>query len=535
MSSGINRRDFLKAAGFASAFVGLSSLLSIFCATTDSTLYSETYRPQFHFSSAQNYIWDPHCVFYDGEYHLLPLHNPTGNVLGNRHWGHAVSCDLIHWKQLPIAIGPDELGAPKSGSVVVDWDNTAGFKTGSTDVLVAIYTSHGTFVQSIAYSNDRGRTWTKYSGNPVLQNIIGHNRDPKVFWYEPTQKWIMVLYLGDNPGSTDVFRLLSSSNLKQWTTTQETLLLPGSSECPDFFELPVNGNPANRKWVFWGANGFYEIGSFNGTTFTSEAGPFISTENVKSPTFYAAQIWNDIPATDGRRIQIAWMRGGTYPDMPFNQQMSIPCELTLRTFLDGVRLCRRPVRELECLRYNERTWINTVLNPGENLLSGVQGELLDIEAQIDPQNAAQVTLNLRGNDLVYDVAAKTLTCKGKTISVTSIRGEAKVKLRILIDRASIEIFANDGRESIFLCFPLDTENKSLSISTQGGQALVNSLCVWDMRSAWSPLLGDLNGDCIVNFQDFAQMMQNKAKKSRHSNSTCSKRYRYKCERTNERF
>ena len=261
-------------------------------------LYQETYRPQFHFSAKENWLNDPNgLVYYKDEYHLFFQHNPTGIDWGNMTWGHAVSTDLLHWKQLPNAIEPDDLGTIFSGSAVVDWNNTSGFQTGTEKVLVAFYTSAGdyaaekkAFTQSIAYSNDRGRTWTKYEGNPVIGHIEGHNRDPKVIWHEPTQRWVMALYLDGNK-----FALLGSTNLKEWAPLCE-IEMPGVTECPDLFELPVDGNPENMKWVFWGGNGNYVIGSFDGTNFTKETEPLQSEWGRNG---YAGQTWSDIPG--GRR------------------------------------------------------------------------------------------------------------------------------------------------------------------------------------------------------------------------------------------
>ena len=215
-------------------------------------LYREKLRPQFHFSSRRGWNNDPNgLVYYDGEYHLFYQHNPFGWRWGNMHWGHAVSPDLVHWTELPDALCPDALGTIYSGSAVVDKQNTAGFQTGDEQVLVCIYTSAGShapasvpFTQSIAYSNDRGRTWTKYDGNPALGHLRGANRDPKVVWHEPTSKWIMALYLDG-----DDYALFGSPDLKSWEKLCD-VVMPSTGECPDFFELPVNGDAANTRWVY---------------------------------------------------------------------------------------------------------------------------------------------------------------------------------------------------------------------------------------------------------------------------------------------
>jgi len=484
-----SRRDFLKTIGLGTTSLALSHLIGG-CATPGETrkapapgsLYNEKYRPQFHFTPRENWTNDPNgLVYYKGEYHMFFQHNPFGINWGNMTWGHAVSADLIHWRQLPNAIEPDELGTIFSGSAVVDWNNTSGFQTGKENVLVAFYTSAGKhapvrkpFTQSIAYSNDRGRTWVKYKGNPIIGNMKDDdNRDPKVIWHEPTKRWIMALFLD----AGDEFALLSSEDLKKWQVLQY-LMLPGSRECPDFFELPVDGDPANTHWVFWGADGRYLRGSFDGHEFTAQSEPLESSVG----NFYAAQTWSDIPKSDGRRIQIAWMAKGKFPDMPFNQQMSIPCELTLRTFPEGIRLCRVPVREIKKLRGKRYAWKRTALKPGENILSGVTGELFEIQAEIELGAAAEVGFMLRGTPFLYDVSDKMLVCKDKEAELTPVDG--RIKLHILVDRASIEIFGNDGRVSMFLCFPLDTSNTSLEAFGRGGQANIRTLNIWKLKSIW---------------------------------------------------
>jgi fructan beta-fructosidase len=478
-----SRRDFLREVGGSAASLALLPLVqscAIVGESRSKNLYEEKYRPQFHFTPRENWTNDPNgLVYYKGEYHLFFQHNPFGINWGNMTWGHAISKDLIHWKQLPNAIEPDELGTIYSGSAVVDWNNTSGFQTGKENVLVAFYTSAGEhapverpYTQSIAYSNDRGRTWVKYKGNPVIEHIRGSNRDPKVIWHEPTKTWIMALYLDDND-----FILLSSKNLKRWTRIQD-IKLPGSSECPDFFPMAVDGDRNNIRWLFWGGNGRYLLGSFDGRRFRPETEPLESVIG----NYYAAQTYSDIPESDGRRIQIAWMAKGKFPDMPFNQQMSIPCELTLRTLPEGIRLCRVPVREIKKIRGKRYSWKNTSLKRWENVLCGISGELFEIKTEIELGDASQVGFKLRGTPLVYNVEKKTLSCRSKTANLTPL--DKKIKLHILVDRTSIEIFANDGRVSMFCCFPLDACNTLLNIFVHGGQVNIKTLNVWKLKSIW---------------------------------------------------
>jgi fructan beta-fructosidase len=444
-------------------------------------LYRETYRPQFHFTARKNWLNDPNgLVYHQGQYHMFFQHNPEGINWGNMTWGHAVSPDMVHWTQLENAIEPDELGTIFSGSAVVDQGNTAGFQTGDEKVIVCIYTSAGShatpqrpFTQSIAYSNDRGRTWTKYRGNPVLEHVAGNNRDPKVIWHEPTKKWIMALYLEGND-----FALFASPNLKEWTRLDD-VPLAGSGECPDFFPLPADGDTDQTKWVFWGGNGNYLVGSFDGREFTPESEVLRSEWGANC---YAAQTWSDVPPSDGRRLQIAWMARGQYPGMPFNQQMCFPRVLTLRTTPEGVRLHRRPVREIEILHEKEHSWTREPLKPGENLLSGIRGELFDVRAEIDLGTATEVGLDVRGHRVEYFAPNKTVTCLGRTMPLEPADG--RIKLHVLVDRTSLEVFEGDGRASMSSCFLPDPMNRSLGIYASGGEAQVISLQVFELRSSW---------------------------------------------------
>ncbi len=447
------------------------------------TLYHETWRPQFHFTAQKNWHNDPNgLVFFRGEYHLFFQHNPTGINWGNMTWGHAVGRDLVHWRQLPNALEPDRLGTIFSGSAVVDWQNTAGFRSGREPALVAIYTAAGgtspeskgqPFTQCLAYSNDRGRTWTKFAGNPVLPHIVGDNRDPKVIWFAPTRRWIMALF---KDGHT--YALFASPNLKSWTHLQD-LEFPDCGECPDFFELPVDGNRRHTRWVFTAANGHYFVGGFDGAKFTPDGPPQVADWGKN---YYAVQTYSDIPPADGRRIQIAWMNGGRYPDMPFNQQMSFPCELTLRSFPEGLRLCRVPVREIAKLHGHQHAWKNVTLRPGDDPLAGLEGELLDIRAEIELGDASEVGFRVRGEPVRYSVAGKTLSSLDATAPLAPVNG--RIQLQILLDRTSLEVFGNAGRVSLTSCFLPKPDNRRVEVYAAGGAAKIISLRVYELRSIW---------------------------------------------------
>jgi levanase len=271
------------------AFVDSPVTYGVTSAVTTAS-YDEPYRPQFHYSPAMNWMNDPNgLVFYKGEYHLFYQYNPSGTTWGNISWGHAVSRDLVHWEELGVAIPHDDTEFVFSGSVVVDKDNTSGFGTRENPPLVAIYTSATkaccSQAQSLAYSTDRGRTWTKYAGNPVLDIGSSEFRDPKVFWYEPDQRWVMAVVLAvDHKVS-----FYASENLIDWTHLSDfgpANAVGGVWEVPDLFPLPVDGDPQNIKWVLvvninpggiaGGSGAQYFIGDFDGTTFTADnvLGPY---------------------------------------------------------------------------------------------------------------------------------------------------------------------------------------------------------------------------------------------------------------------
>ncbi len=443
--------------------------------------YHELHRPQFHFTPKKDWMNDPNgLVFYKGEYHLYFQYTPDSVRHGPNTWGHAVSTDLVHWEQIEHAIEPDEYGWIWSGSAIVDWNNTAGLRKGDEDTIVAVYTIGGfgdppnPCVQSISYSNDRGRTFTMYEGNPVLGHIRAANRDPKVIWHEPTQKWIMALYLDDND-----YTFYGSKDLKEWDHLCD-LAVPGTSECPDFFPLAVDGDPENIKWILWGAAGVYSIGSFDGTAFVPEE------ESIKSEfgaNGYAAQTWSDMPADDGRCIQTSWMAGGQYPSMPFNQQMSFPVELTLRTFPEGVRMCRLPVREIEVLRDKTHAWQDHTLKAGENIIPDTKHDLFDIEAEIELGDAAAFGVIVRGLDLRYHVGENRLSYRGKDIPAEPVDG--RITLRLLVDRTSLEIFVGAGKVSASYCYLPDAWNAPLEFYAAGGSVKLISLAVHELQSAWS--------------------------------------------------
>lgn len=475
----------LKADSLAPGSKGLSSVEQSNSIKDSKDLYKEKLRPQFHFTSKRGWNNDSNgLVYYKGEYHLFYQHNPYGWSWGNMTWGHAVSKDLVHWKELDDAIHPDKLGTIFSGSAAIDEHNTAGFQTGKEKPIVCFYTSAGggnaeskgqPFTQSIAYSNDCGRTWTKYEGNPVIGHIRGGNRDPKVIWHEATKKWVMVLYIEEQ-----TMAFFTSDDLKTWERHSE---IKCYHECPELFKMAVDGDENNKKWILYGGSGDYLIGQFDGKKFTKES------ESIRfqhGNCFYASQTFNNVPEEDGRQIQIAWgqvaMKG-----MPFNQQMLFPVSLTLRTTDEGIRMFAEPVEEIEKIHGKKKAWKGEILEPGQNLLAGIEGlapggDLFHIIAEFNVGEQSEFGFVIRGTPVVYNVEKNEISCKGKNAKLKPADG--KIRLEILVDRTTIEIFGNDGRVYMPMGGILPEDNKNLEVFTKGGDTVIELLEVYKLRSAW---------------------------------------------------
>ncbi len=434
-------------------------------------LYGERLRPQFHFTSRRGWNNDPNgLVFFNGEYHLFYQHNPYGWSWGNMHWGHAVSRDLVHWTELPIAIYPRQFGDwAFSGSAVVDWNNTSGFGTSAAPPLVAAFTSTGRG-ECIAFSTDRGRTWTDFDSNPVVKH---QGRDPKLFWHEPTGRWCMAVY--DEFQGGQLIAFYTSNDLKVWEFQSR---IDGFYECPDIFELPADGDAAKKKWVLTAASSEYMIGTFDGRRFTPETPKL---PGHRGNAFYAAQTFSDIPAADGRRVQIGWGQMPS-PGMPFNQMMCLPCELSLRSTPDGPRLSFQPVRELTQLHTKTHHLAPQPLKPGENPLANLRGELFDIRLDLDVGDAAEVGLRVRGTPVTYDAKSRELICLNRRVPLTPIGG--RVRLQVLADRTSLEIFAADGLVYMPMSVPPNPDDRSLAVFATGGTAAIRSLEVHELRSIW---------------------------------------------------
>lgn len=482
----------------------------------------DPFRPQYHFSPPANWANDPNgLVYYAGEYHFFYQHHPHSNVWGPMHWGHAISRDLVNWQHMPIALFPDDNGMIFSGSAVVDWHNSAGF---GKEALVLIYTIHQNAAnhqrqsQGLAFSNDKGRTWTKFSKNPVLDAPLGVNdiRDPKVFWYDGNNPghWVMTLAAGD------CVRFYTSPDLKHWKFASIFGVEHGSHkgiwETPDLFKLPL-GNSGEYRWVLTvgvggegpggpagGTATQYFTGNFNGNTFTSENPPETTLWADYGADYYAAQSWSDEPG--GRRLMTAWMSNWDYaihtPTTTWRSMFSLPRELTLARTGSDIRLTQKPVPELHTLREHTLEWNKYIFHPENNPFAAIKENCLEIEAEFAvTSQKGRFGFKVRAGDgegtlIGYDMDTQQLFVdrrhSGEGNFLTGFNKihyasmpplENKIKLHIFVDHSSIEVFGNDGMVTMTdLIFPA-IDNKHLEFFCESSEIEVIYLKIHQIKPA----------------------------------------------------
>ncbi|TWT72675.1 Levanase precursor [Posidoniimonas polymericola] len=404
--------------------------------------YNQPLRPRFHFTSRKHWLNDPNgMVYLDGEYHLFFQHNPAGVQWGHMTWGHAVSPDMVHWRQLPHAILPYGGGTIYSGTAVIDANNTLGVPEGDSPTMVAAFThARSPFTQALAYSTDRGRTFQLHNhGRPILPNqgYDDGERDPKVFWHEDSQQWVMVLWV--QQGTPGRVLVLNSPDLQNWEVASH-FDRDWVFECMDLVQLSVDGDPDDQRWLLYDASFEYELGTFDGRTLETDR---VAHRGEYGPNYYAAQTFNNAP--DGRTVIIGWMRGGDEPfvaaGMPFNQQMSFPCTMELRTTADGVRLFRWPIQEIESLWEESVELDYPTIAAANTALEQLDAAQLDLSITFAADQATTLAINLRGERIEYHESA--FWYAGVRLPAPPVDG--RVSLRALVDRASIELFANHGQ------------------------------------------------------------------------------------------
>ncbi len=506
--------------------------------TTEAATYLEPHRPQLHFTPDAHWMNDPNgMVYYDGEYHLFYQYYPDSTVWGPMHWGHAVSTDLVHWDHLPIALYPDSLGYIFSGSAVVDENNTSGLGKDGQPPLVAIFTYHNPEreaagredyqYQGMAYSNDRGRTWTKYAQNPVVKNDTGIRdfRDPKVRWDDGSGQWVMTL------AAQDHITFYGSQNLIDWTHLSDFGYELGGHggvwECPDMFPLAVSDSDST-KWVLLvsinpgapngGSGTQYFVGDFNGKKFTPDPSFVGDVEDGRGVWLdygrdnYAGVTWSDIPETDGRRLFLGWMSNWTYanvvPTERWRSAMTVPRELTLHRSPDGYRIFSTPVGELEALRS-----ASFMLSGGEEASTASLTEKfaapastpreLELSYELQAGSTARFGVEL-SNDrgeryrIGYDAGRKQYFSDrsaagdhafseafGDTLDVAPrIATEPLVTLHLILDRSSAELFADGGATTVTeLFFPSEDFDRVRLFAEGGGVRLLEGKG-YLLRSIW---------------------------------------------------
>ena len=481
---------------------------------------SDRFRPAFHFTPPSMWMNDPNgMVYFDGEYHLFYQYHPHSLVWGPMHWGHAVSKDMVNWQHLPIALHPDEHGMIFSGSAIVDAHNTAGF---GKEAMIAIFTyNNHTYNdkkrvedQNLAYSIDRGRTWTKYAGNPIVPHPgnLTDFRDPKVFWHE--DHWVMALAAGDRV----LFYI--SADLKHWKQSGtfgngEYGSTVGVWETPDLFKLTVDTTTQTR-WVLTvgvgkggpagGSGTQYFIGDFDGQTFTSEDPKETILWADHGADYYAPQSWNHEP--NDRRIMLGWMNNWQYattvPAFEFRGSFSLPRELSLTQTQNGIRLIQTPIPELQSLRGTHTQYRNEFISTDNDLFHHIRSETLEIKAEFQwtgntDSFGFQLRVGANEETVISYLVAEQMLVLDRTRSGQADFNEGfarihsaplapirnTIRLHIFVDAASIEVFANDGILTLTDSIFPSPDSRGIKLLAQGGSVCLNELDIFELGSIQS--------------------------------------------------
>lgn len=476
-------------------FVFLCCAVSVAFGQDEEPDFSQVYRPQYHFTSAKNWIGNPSGVLFsekDSLYHLFYEYSTVdvGPVYVNM--GQAVSSDLIHWKYEPVALEPDDDTRDlykctiRAGSVLEDKNNALGKQVGDQPTWVLFYTSYECGVR-MAFSTDGGKSWNKYASNPLIPYKPDENaRSPKVFWYQPDQCFVMVL--ARDPESEDIpdgFSFYTSNNLIDWTHQSDYIGLKGS---PDMFELPVNNHEDETQWVVTDSVGSYLVGEFDGKRFKPSTELLTSAYGKYSGTATFTTVEGD---GHSRVIQIASIGNLQQPNMPFAGQLSFPVELQLRTYPEGIRLLKQPIKELEQLQEKPVVVQGKNIIPGldKNPIKRIKGDCFRITAVFQLKTVSSCGFVVRagksgdGTEIRYDATRNKLTCLGGTATLQPEDG--KIKLDVLVDRSSVEVFGNDGKVLISGTFtPKDDADEYVLYNT-GGELYIEDLSIFPIQSIYS--------------------------------------------------
>lgn len=455
--------------------------------------YAGPHRPRFHFSPRLGWMNDINGTYFaDGLWHVFYQFNPTDRGSGagfDMHWGHSVSRDLVHWDEWPVALFPDASGQCFSGTAVMMRNHVPGLNDGAKLPTPGLFVAATTpFSQHLTASTDGGKTWKRFAGNPVIKNMGDGDRDPKVVWHEPSQHYVMVLYVG----GPDTYRLLRSKDLVTW---EQTSVLPHWFECPEFFPVKslttgedlwllygcYRNNEASRGTVFE-SNSCYQLGRFDGREF-QPVGPIRHAH--LGPHFYGALVFVNAP--NDRQVMMGWARGTRFPDEPFNQCASVPLELQLREIGGQDTLTIEPVKELDALRGSPLLTIrNTPMADVSSKLSELglkKDALLDVTVRFKRTGSAPVRITIRDSEFTMESDGQLrLARSGAHEGTTRLTSSATTTARVLIDRGLVEAFWNNG-EAAWSVSSLHTDNgPALMLS---GDAIVEELTISPMTDIWA--------------------------------------------------
>lgn len=493
-----------------------ATFLFAYIGTSQTAEYDQPYRPQVHFSPRRNWTNDPNgLVFFHGEYHLFYQYNPFGDQWGHMGWGHAVSADMLHWKELPVAIPEKDGVMTFTGSVVIDEHNTSGFCDAKPVCMVAIYTGASNTPngprqsQNIAYSRDDGRTWTRYSGNPVLDLKLADFRDPSVSWDEKEHRWLMAVSLA----AEHKVRFYASPNLRQWTMLSDFGPMgdiDGVWECPDLLHVPDADGHGPGIWALkiglnpgalqGGSGEQYFLGSFDGKNFTvsNTRGSHGWTDYGKDD--YCAISFNHLP--EGQHpVLLGWMDNWQYanrlPTSPWRGQMTLPRRVSLVRDETGLSLRQEPIVEL--LRSTNRPAVISSSSALEKSAQQVPFELdiqftnlgkeiFGVRVYSDEQHWTEIAYDTIKNEFYIDRTKSGLTVSPDFLVRTAapLAVGRPLDLRVVVDRSSVEAFAQNGTIAMTnLIYPVTTGSRMKIETFSNGKNVGMKGQIWNLQSVWS--------------------------------------------------
>jgi len=451
--------------------------------------FNESFRPQYHFSIENGILGESGSLLYDdGVYHLFFTYSPSLQPDGAFRWGHAVSNDLIYWTRQTdpqFHGGEQAICPPGPGSALVDYDNQLGFNKNGQPAWIAWFSTAECGVQ-MAYSNDKGGNWHISSNIAVLPSQgITLQSAPRVFWYPEGAHFVMILHRKpETDERTRGISVYNASNGVDWSFESH---IPGFKGTPDLFELYTNNRPEEPKWILMEGDGSYVIGTFNGKLYTPES---IRMRNDFGSDYDAPRIFVNLPGEESRTLQLGFLRGSQHDGNGWIGQTTFPSELSLKRFHNGVFLIRQPLSEIKKIQGKGQRWESVNLIPGinKNLIKKVKGDRVHIKGEFDLKTCDSFGFMLRmgkksgGTELIYNVRRQTLSILGQTIPLEPV--DNKIYLEILLDRSSLEVYANNGRAVLSATFFPAPDAINYLLYNTGGELMVDKLEIHEIKQIW---------------------------------------------------